>query len=263
MGWGQLLGGLAGFALAPATGGASLAWTGLGASLGGAAEEALGGGATGAARDAAQAANAAADRDLALRTRMYEEEVARQRPWQQAGVNALGKLQTAVDYTPFGMQQFQQDPGYGFRMSEGLKALDRTAAARGGLLSGATLKGAQRYGQDLASQEYTNAFNRYQTERTARLAPLQSLAGLGQSANTALGTAGQNYATGAGSVMSGQGENAANALLMGQQARSSAYGTLGNALGKYLSPSSSVGQLSSVGSAPAGYDWGNMMAPYQ
>jgi hypothetical protein len=166
---------------------------------------------------------------------MYEEDVARQEPWRKAGVTALNKLTPlATEYTPFGMQQFQQDPGYAFRMSEGMKGLERSAAARGGLLSGGTLKGIQRYGQDMASQEYQNAFNRYQTERSARLNPLQSLAGIGQTATNQLGAAGREYGSSAGSIMSGQGINSANALLAGQQARSSSYGQLGSALGKYL-----------------------------
>jgi hypothetical protein len=101
------------------------------------------------------------------------------------------------------MQQFQQDPGYGFRLSEGQKALDRSAAARGGLISGGALKAAQRYGQDMGSQEYTNAFNRYQTERQARLGPLQSLAGVGQTSVNQLGQAGQNYASNVGNLMTG------------------------------------------------------------
>ena len=229
MSWGRLLGAAAGFALGGPAGAA------LGMSLGGAAEEVTGGGASGAAQDAAQTANVAADRDIALRTRMYEEDVARQEPWRKAGVTALNKLTPlATEYTPFGMQQFQQDPGYAFRMSEGMKGLERSAAARGGLLSGGMLKGIQRYGQDMASQEYQNAFNRYQTERSARLNPLQSLAGVGQTATNQLGAAGREYGSSAGSIMSGQGINSANALLAGQQARSSSYGQLGSALGKYL-----------------------------
>jgi hypothetical protein len=229
MSWGKLLGGVAGFALGGPAGAA------IGMGLGGAVDESTGGGASGAARDAAQTANVAADRDIALRTRMYEEDVARQEPWRKAGVTALNKLTPlATEYTPFGMQQFQQDPGYAFRMSEGMKGLERSAAARGGLLSGGTLKGIQRYGQDMASQEYQNAFNRYQTERSARLNPLQSLAGVGQTATNQLGAAGREYGSSAGSIMSGQGINSANALLAGQQARSSSYGQLGSALGKYL-----------------------------
>jgi hypothetical protein len=92
----------------------------------------------------------------------------------------------------FGTDQFEQDPGYAFRQSEGLKGLDRSASARGGILSGGALKNIQRFGQDLASQEYQNAFNRYQTERAARLNTLGGLTASGQSAsNVMTGAAGQ------------------------------------------------------------------------
>jgi hypothetical protein len=77
----------------------------------------------------------------------------------------FGKYATA-EYTPE-MFAKGQDPGYQFRLKEGMQGLERSAAARGGLLSGGTLKGIQRYGQDMASQEYQNAFNRYQTSRQA------------------------------------------------------------------------------------------------
>jgi hypothetical protein len=132
---------------------------------------------------AAKAQQQAAQQQAATNSQIFNKQVELQAPWQKAGEAALNKLlPLSMNYTPFGMNQFQADPGYGFRLTEGMKALDRTAASRGGLLSGSTLKGAQRYGQDLASQEYQNAFNRYQTERAAQLNPLQSLAGLGQSA---------------------------------------------------------------------------------
>jgi hypothetical protein len=130
----------------------------------------------------AQATQAAQD----AQERMFNKQIELQEPFRQAGVGALNKLIPLSDYTKFGIDQFTQDPGYAFRLSEGMKALDRTAAARGGLLSGGTLKAAQRYGQDLASQEYQNAFNRYQVERNAQLNPLQSLAGVGQTATGAL-----------------------------------------------------------------------------
>ncbi len=93
----------------------------------------------------------------------------------------------------FSMQDFEQDPGYAFRLSEGQKALDRSAAARGGLQSGAALKAAARYGQDMGSQEYQNAFNRYQINRSNQLNPLQSLMGSGQSATNTMTNAAGNY----------------------------------------------------------------------
>ena len=163
---------------------------------------------------------------------MYEEGVARQQPWLKAGEQALNKLIPLTDYQTFGMNQFQADPGYGFRMSEGMKALERSAAARGGLLSGATLKGVQRYGQDLASQEYQNAFNRYQTERAARLNPLQSLAGVGQTTANTLGAAGTNYGQNVGNALLNQAYTEGNAGLAAANTRQSMYGNIGSALGQ-------------------------------
>ena len=167
----------------------------------------------------------AAQQGIDAQERMFERQNELQEPFRQAGIGALNKLIPMSDYTKFGMDQFQQDPGYNFRLSEGMKALDRTAAARGGLLSGATLKGAQRYGQDLGSQEYMNAFNRYQTERNAQLNPLQSLAGLGQTSTNALsgmaGQMGQNYATGYGNM----GQARASGYVGGTNALTSALGT--------------------------------------
>lgn len=146
----------------------------------------------GAGYAGAKAQQRATDRATDEQRRQFNKQIELQEPFRLAGVNALPELIEASRYTPFSMEQFQQDPGYAFRMREGLKALDRTAAARGGLLGGNQLRGITQFGQDLASQEYTNAFNRYQAERAARLNPLQSLAGFGQSsAATMAGQAGQ------------------------------------------------------------------------
>jgi hypothetical protein len=154
---------------------------------------------------------------------MFERQVELQAPFREAGLTAQNRLMTllgleggeagAADYgryaRDFGMSDFQADPGYGFRMSEGMKALERSAAARGGLLSGTTLKGVQRFGQDLASQEYQNAFNRYYAARNAQLNPLQGILGQGQSSTNVLtGAAGE---TGLGVAAAQQGAGAARA----------------------------------------------------
>jgi hypothetical protein len=115
----------------------------------------------------------------------------------------FGKYSTA-EYTPE-MFAKGKDPGYQFRLDEGMKGLERSAAARGGLLSGGTLRGIQRYGQDMASQEYTNAFNRYQAERTGTLNPFQAMAGQGQSTANTLTNLGMNYANQAGEAYMGAG----------------------------------------------------------
>jgi hypothetical protein len=61
---------------------------------------------------------------------------------------------------PSGQQVLNEDPGYQFRVQQGMKALEQTASARGGLVSGGQMKAAQQFGQDLASQEYQNAWQR-------------------------------------------------------------------------------------------------------
>jgi hypothetical protein len=145
----------------------------------------------------------------AAQERMFERQNELNEPFRQAGMTGqnrymellgLGGNTGAQGYgryaRDFGMSDFQQDPGYQFRLSEGLKALDRQAAARGGLISGAALKAAGRYGQDYASGEYGNAFNRYQINRSNQLNPLAALAGMGQTATGAMsnaaGVQGQN-----------------------------------------------------------------------
>ena len=65
-----------------------------------------------------------------------------------------------------GQQVLDQDPGAAFRQTEARKALEGSAAARGGLLSGSTLGALQRQSQDLASQEYRNAWQRMMARDT-------------------------------------------------------------------------------------------------
>jgi len=206
-----------------------------------------------AASKAADTQAGAADRAAELQYKMYQENVARQQPFLEAGVGALNKLTAAADYKPFGMDQYKADPGYAFRLSEGQKALDRQAAARGGLISGGALKAAARYGQDMGSQEYTNAFNRYQTERAALLNPLQSLAGVGMTTANILGNAGQSYGT-----------NAGEAYMGGANARASGYvggaNALTSALGSYLNYSQGQDYLNRL--RPPGGGSSLMSEPY-
>ena len=193
-----------------------------------------------AAKSAAGTQAAAADRAAELQREQFERQVELQAPFREAGVRALPELEAASRYTPFGMTQFQADPGYGFRLSEGQKALERQAAARGGLISGGALKAASRYGQEMGSQEYTNAFNRYQTERQARLNPLQSLAGMAQTSTGQLGQAGQAYATGAGEAMGA----AAQARASGYMGQANA---LSQGLGQYMGYSQNQQMMNMLG----------------
>ena len=169
-----------------------------------------------ASRSASKTQAAAAGQAADVQQQQYEQTRADQAPYREAGYNALANLQRTAGNVPgafkFGAGDYQADPGYAFRLSEGQKALDRQAAARGGLISGGALKAAQRYGQEMGSQEYGNAYNRaltsYNTDvaRENQLYNRQAgLAGIGQTATNLVGQAGQNYATNVGNLMTGAG----------------------------------------------------------
>jgi hypothetical protein len=123
----------------------------------------------------------------------------------------------------FSESDFQADPGYAFRLKEGFKALERSAAARGTVLSGGTLRELARYNQDFASNEFSNAFNRFQENRRTRYNQLASLAGLGQQTGIELGRAGAQNAQSISNLIVG-GQTAAAA------ARASGYNAWANAL---------------------------------
>lgn len=217
-----------------------------------------------AVTSAAETANTAAQADIDLRRRMYEESVARQQPFYQAGVNALPGYLSGIGQggelvRGFTQADYQADPGYAFRMSEGMKGLERSAAARGGLLSGATMKGIQRFGQDLASQEYSNAYNRFRDTQGLRRNALAGVVGYGPTSANQMTASGQDYASGAGPQMYQQGVNTGNALIAGNQARSSAYSDVFGTLGKYLGGNSlgnfgsGIGTNTYSGQGPTGY----------
>lgn len=182
-----------------------------------------------AASDAADAQLKASREANALQERMFNRQRKDQEPWRQAGARALSGLENADFQRDFSMSDFQREPGYEFRMAEGQKALERSAAARGGLQSGGTLKALTRYGQDFASNEYQNAYNRFNADRDRRFGRLSSIAGLGQTANTQIGAAGQNYANQVGANTMGAANAAGAAGIAGANAWGGALSGLGRA----------------------------------
>jgi len=220
----------------------------------------------GAAKDAANTTAAATNRATALQERMYKEGIERQQPFYQAGVNALGQYVQGVQpggalTRGFTMADYQADPGYAFRLSEGLKGLEQTAAARGGLLSGNALRGAQRFGQDLASQEYQNAYNRYTGEQATQRNALAGLAGQGQTTANTIGQSGAAYGQNVGGMMVNQGVNQANAGLVGANANASAYRNIGSYLGSQNYGSMFGGNSGGAGTAENNWS-GQLANPY-
>jgi hypothetical protein len=155
----------------------------------------------GAAEDAANAQLQGSQESVAEQRRQYDLTRADFAPWRDAGKTALGQLGGLTGLPGYDKVDFTASPGYQFRMDEGTKAIDRSAAARGMLRSGPTLKALDRYSQGLASDEYTNQFNR-----------LAAISGIGQTATNSTAAAG-----------AGAANNISNALTQAGQARASSY----------------------------------------
>lgn len=165
-------------------------------------------------KKAAKAQTQAVDASVAEQRRQYDLTREDFAPWREAGQGALSSISSMLGLAANdnSISTFEGSPGYEFRLSEGVKAIERSAAARGMLNSGATGKALIRYGQNLASEEYMNEFNR----RAA-------VAGLGQAATA--NTAGYGQAA---------ANNISNAYLQAGDARASSYLTTGSAINNSL-----------------------------
>lgn len=185
----------------------------------------------------------ALDQQLAVQNRMYEQSRTDFAPYRGSGVANVNQLNTllgiggdtgAADYGRFATADFTPemfakgvDPGYAFRLSEGLKGIDRQAAARGGLISGNALKAASGFAGEQASQEYQNAFNRYQTTRGNTLSPFQTGASAGQSAAAMQGQANANFGAANSQALGAFGQGVSGAYGAQGQGANQAYGNYG------------------------------------
>jgi hypothetical protein len=219
-----------------------------------------------AASSAADAQVASSDAANATQLQMFNQNREDQQPWRNAGVTALGQLTSGTtaggDFNrDFTLADFTKDPGYDFRMKEGQRGLEASAAARGGALSGAAIKGAERYGQDYASGEYQNAYNRFNADRTARFNRLSSLAGVGQTATNQVNSDRTQMGTNVSNNQIGAGNAQASSYIGQGNAMSGAASTLGNfAMSKYymnnMPQYGGGGSGSSYGTPTVG-SWGN------
>lgn len=157
------------------------------------------------AKQAAKGQANAANQANQLAASEYEQNRLDQAPWRQAGGAAVGRLSTLLGLSGKGEEGYgalnqdfnydqNADPGTQFRIAMANKALERSAAAKGNLMSGGTMKALAGYNQDMASQEYQNAFGRWKSNQDTTYNRLASLAGLGQTSVQATGQAGQNFA---------------------------------------------------------------------
>lgn len=170
-----------------------------------------------------------------LQKEMYDQNRADMQPWREAGMGQLSQLTAGLKpggqfNRNFGMADFQADPGYAFRQAEGQKAIDNSAASRGSALSGATLKALTRFGQDTASNEYQNSYNRWNNDVSNRFNRISGVAGTGQQATQQIGAYGQSTA---GNIAQGNmntANNVASNTIQAGNARASGYVGMANAL---------------------------------
>jgi hypothetical protein len=154
----------------------------------------------------------------------WNTQQANMAPWLKEGGTALSNLSALLNTPGQGLltpwtQEFnaptaateQNDPGYQFRLNQGEGALERSAAANGSLLSGNTLEAQQEFGQNYASNEYQNVYNRalqqyqqnygiFENNQTNTFNRLAALSGLGQTTAAQLGTQGQQAASNLGNI---------------------------------------------------------------
>lgn len=181
---------------------------------------------------AAKTQAASADRASEIQQANFEQTRKDLMPYKQAGDTSLSQLMGQM--TPDGYfnqtytgQDIYSDPSYQFRLQQGQDAIQSSAAAKGGLLTGATLKALQNYGQESASQEYSNAYNRFNADQTNRYNRLSNLVGIGQNAAAQVGNAGAQTAQAvANNTMAG-----ANSIAAGQVASANNWANTANNLG--------------------------------
>lgn len=230
-----------------------------------------------AAMSAAQLEYQASQNALDFQKQQWQTTQQNMAPWLQAGQGAItnlaGLLGPGGELAQPWTQQFhaptavteQNDPGYQFRLNEGLKALQNSAAARGGALTGATSKDLERYSQDYASNEYGNVYGRalgeyqqnyniFQQNQANRFNRLAAISGAGQVSAGQLGSFGQAAAGNVGNILLGSSAYQGNMLQQAAAARASGYGAIGQGI------FGGLGSLYQMGKdAPAG-SWMNWLS---
>jgi hypothetical protein len=214
-----------------------------GAAIGGALIE------SNAASNAAQTQEQGAQNANNIQYQEWLREQQNAAPWISAGTNALSQIQNPKFQQGFTMADFQQSPGYAFDLQQGQQAIERAQAAAGSLNSGGTGKALAQYTQNMANNDYQQAFNNFNTTQNNQYNRLASLAGAGQTANHQLNAAGQNYA---GQV----GQNtmaAANAQAGATMAQGQIWGNTLSSLGGNVGGMQMLSQMGRGGGGGGGY----------
>jgi hypothetical protein len=226
-----------------------MTWTTVALISGGAS---LAGGLIGAsgAKKAAETQAAAAREAIAQQRQMFDIQNAQQAPYREAGYSALSDIAGMKPYLTqkFGQEDFQAgiDPSYNFRLQQGNLATTNLRNQAGGLVGGNALQGLTDYGQGAASQEFQNAFNRFQGQRTNIYNTLAGIAGIGQNAQQQTTNLAKDVSGNIGQATIGIG----NAMAGGQIGAANAYS---NAIQGAGNSYMMANMLGSKGGAPTNY----------
>ena len=185
-----------------------------------------------ASSSAAKKQAKSADQASQIQKDMYDQTRKDLGGYRDAGNTALNQLMGGMGeggrfMETYSGQDIYDDPSYKFRLNEGLNSVQSGAAAQGGLLSGATQKALAGYGQEFASQEYGNAYNRFNADQTNQYNRLANLVGVGQNAAAQTGNAGLET----GQAIANNTMAGANASAAGTIAGANAWANAGQQLG--------------------------------
>lgn len=170
-------------------------------------------------------------------------------PYTQSGTMALSKLNAMQPFQAPTAEQAQATPGYQFQLQQGLKSLQNSAAARGGLLTGGTSKAINDYAQGQASTNYGNTYNQALQAYQTNFGDQETLAGQGLNAATSLSSLGQQNANSSGGIIQNSAQEQAQQINNAGAARASGYASTGNIVG---------GAVSGLGNMVGSMNLGNL-----
>jgi len=216
-------------------------------------------GAAGTAYSASKAASAQKDAANQANQRLeaqYQQTREDLSPYRDIGEQGTNALSGRLDFltSPIVMDQaaLEQTPGYQFTRTQGLKAIQNSAAARGLGVSGAAFKGASDFATGLANKTYQDQFNLENANRTNAFNRLMSVSQLGQSAAAQTGNTGMSAAQGISSNTIGAG----NAQAASYNAMGGAFANAANSVPAALYYQGIYGNSGSSGGSSGSYNWG-------
>ena len=186
-----------------------------------------------AAEDAAKMQSDAAAKQIALQKEIFDTQNAQQAPYRGAGYNSLNTIGSLLpgEYQQYDAQgnpigtgsgsgyltkEFTNldlnnylSPNYAFNLEQGQGGVRNLANSAGGLIGGNAIKGIQDYTMNFAGNSYTDAFNKFQTQRSNIYNTLAGIAGIGQTGQTASNNLATNYGTNTANLATGSAASSA------------------------------------------------------